>query len=358
MGLDAGHAARAASPIDRVFIGSCTNSRLEDLRAAAAVAARRGKARRCRRWWCPGSGLVKRAGRGRRARPRLPRRRLRVARAGCSMCVGMNGDLVAARASAAPRPRTATSRAARARARARTSMSPAMAAAAAVTRPHHRRARNCLERATMATVHHASPRSPCRSSRATSTPTRSSRRASCASRARRATASFLFHDLRFDADGSRAAVRRSNRPAYRGAQHPGRRRELRLRLVARGRGLGARRLRLPRVDRAVLRRHLPQQLLQERRAADPAAAGAIAALLGDASRRPAPRSRSTCRRRRSRAATALERFEIEPFRKECLLAGIDEIDLTLRHQAADPALRQAPAGAPAVAAAGARGAKA
>jgi 3-isopropylmalate/(R)-2-methylmalate dehydratase small subunit len=29
-----------------------------------------------------------------------------------------------------------------------------------------------------------------------------------------------------------------------------------------------------------------------------------------------------------------ERFEVDPFRKECLLAGIDEIDLTLRHEAA------------------------
>ncbi|MFL5520352.1 MAG: 3-isopropylmalate dehydratase small subunit [Gemmatimonadales bacterium] len=30
---------------------------------------------------------------------------------------------------------------------------------------------------------------------------------------------------------------------------------------------------------------------------------------------------------------SLERFEVDPFRKECLLAGIDEIDLTLRHEA-------------------------
>ena len=30
---------------------------------------------------------------------------------------------------------------------------------------------------------------------------------------------------------------------------------------------------------------------------------------------------------------AIERFEVDPFRKECLLAGIDEIDLTLRHEA-------------------------
>jgi 3-isopropylmalate/(R)-2-methylmalate dehydratase small subunit len=30
---------------------------------------------------------------------------------------------------------------------------------------------------------------------------------------------------------------------------------------------------------------------------------------------------------------SVERFEVDPFRKECLLAGVDEIDLTLRHEA-------------------------
>ncbi|MBI4081111.1 MAG: 3-isopropylmalate dehydratase large subunit [Candidatus Lambdaproteobacteria bacterium] len=50
--------ALAGLPIDRVFIGSCTNSRIEDLRAAADVAGR-GKAR-VSAWVVPGSGLVKR----------------------------------------------------------------------------------------------------------------------------------------------------------------------------------------------------------------------------------------------------------------------------------------------------------
>ena len=49
---------------------------------------------------------------------------------------------------------------------------------------------------------------------------------------------------------------------------PARARELRLRLLARARAVGAARLRLPRGDRAVVRRHLLQQLLQERVAAD------------------------------------------------------------------------------------------
>ena len=80
--------------IDRVFIGSCTNARIEDLRAAAAVLA--GASARCRAW-C------------RRARPASSARRRRKAStgssatpglewadSGCSMCVGINGDLVAA----------------------------------------------------------------------------------------------------------------------------------------------------------------------------------------------------------------------------------------------------------------------
>ena len=67
------------SRVDRVFIGSCTNARIEDLRAAAAVVAGKQRASRRPRARRAGVGDGEAARRGGRARPDLHRRRLRVA---------------------------------------------------------------------------------------------------------------------------------------------------------------------------------------------------------------------------------------------------------------------------------------
>jgi 3-isopropylmalate/(R)-2-methylmalate dehydratase large subunit len=76
--------------VDRVFIGSCTNSRLEDLRAAAAVA--KGRRARVPALVVPGSGLVKRAAEAEGLDRVFTEAGFEWRDPGCSMCVGMNGD--------------------------------------------------------------------------------------------------------------------------------------------------------------------------------------------------------------------------------------------------------------------------
>jgi len=78
--------------IDRVFIGSCTNSRLEDLRNAADIL--RGRTSRVPGIVSPGSTAVKRAAEAEGLDEVFRRAGLEWHESGCSMCVGMNGDLV------------------------------------------------------------------------------------------------------------------------------------------------------------------------------------------------------------------------------------------------------------------------
>jgi len=79
--------------IDKVFIGSCTNSRIEDLRAAAAVVKGRKKASNVRlALVVPGSGLVKQQAE-REGLDRIFRDAgFEWREPGCSMCLGMNPD--------------------------------------------------------------------------------------------------------------------------------------------------------------------------------------------------------------------------------------------------------------------------
>jgi 3-isopropylmalate/(R)-2-methylmalate dehydratase large subunit len=116
--------------VDRVFIGSCTNARIEDLRAAAAVLA--GRVSKVPGLVSPGSSLVKKQAEEEGLDRIFRDAGLEWADSGCSMCVGINGDLVAA----GERCASTTNRNFRGRQGqgARTHlMSPAMVAAAAVT---------------------------------------------------------------------------------------------------------------------------------------------------------------------------------------------------------------------------------
>jgi 3-isopropylmalate/(R)-2-methylmalate dehydratase large subunit len=116
--------------IDRVFIGSCTNARIEDLRAAATILA--GRKAVVPGLVSPGSSLVKRQAEEEGLAAIFTAAGLEWVESGCSMCVGMNGDI------AKPGERCASTTNRNFKGRqgpgARTHlMSPAMVAAAAVT---------------------------------------------------------------------------------------------------------------------------------------------------------------------------------------------------------------------------------
>ncbi|HYZ33033.1 MAG TPA: 3-isopropylmalate dehydratase large subunit [Crenalkalicoccus sp.] len=79
-------------PLDVVFIGSCTNSRIEDIRAAAAIARGRRVAEGVRALVVPGSGLVKKQAEAEGLDRILAEAGFEWREPGCSMCLGMNPD--------------------------------------------------------------------------------------------------------------------------------------------------------------------------------------------------------------------------------------------------------------------------
>ena len=91
MGLRAGTALQDV-PIDHVFIGSCTNGRIEDLRAAASVLEGRRKASGVTAIVVPGSGLVKRQAEAEGLDRVFRDAGFEWRDAGCSLCVAMNDD--------------------------------------------------------------------------------------------------------------------------------------------------------------------------------------------------------------------------------------------------------------------------
>ena len=92
MGLEA-NTPMSEIKVDQVFIGSCTNSRIEDLREAAAVARGRRKAANVRRVLVvPGSGLVKRQAEAEGLDKVFIEAGFEWREPGCSMCLAMNAD--------------------------------------------------------------------------------------------------------------------------------------------------------------------------------------------------------------------------------------------------------------------------
>jgi len=93
MGLDPGTPMREI-PLDRVFIGSCTNSRIEDLRDAALVVDGRRVAESVRAMVVPGSAQVKARAEDEGLDAVFRAAGFEWRTAGCSMCLGMNPDIL------------------------------------------------------------------------------------------------------------------------------------------------------------------------------------------------------------------------------------------------------------------------
>jgi 3-isopropylmalate/(R)-2-methylmalate dehydratase large subunit len=94
MGFEPGERL-AGRRVDLVFVGSCTNSRLADLRAAAAVMRNRRLAAGVRMLVVPGSQQVKRAAEAEGLHEIFTAAGAEWRESGCSMCIGMNGDVAA-----------------------------------------------------------------------------------------------------------------------------------------------------------------------------------------------------------------------------------------------------------------------
>ncbi len=93
MGLEAGKRIEEIG-IDRVFIGSCTNSRIEDLRAAAQVAKGYHVSSKVRAMVVPGSQAIKRAAEREGLDQIFLDAGFEWRESGCSMCLGMNPDIL------------------------------------------------------------------------------------------------------------------------------------------------------------------------------------------------------------------------------------------------------------------------
>jgi 3-isopropylmalate/(R)-2-methylmalate dehydratase large subunit len=94
MGLEAGESL-LGKPVEVVFVGSCTNARISDLRLAASVLQGRRVAAGVRMLVVPGSQHVKRDAEAEGLDEVFRRAGAEWREAGCSMCIAMNGDTLA-----------------------------------------------------------------------------------------------------------------------------------------------------------------------------------------------------------------------------------------------------------------------
>ena len=94
MGLEGGTPIQDI-PIDRVFLGSCTNARLEDLRAAAGIVRGKQVHPNVRAMVVPGSTMLKQKAESEGLNEVFQAAGFEWREAGCSMCLGMNPDILA-----------------------------------------------------------------------------------------------------------------------------------------------------------------------------------------------------------------------------------------------------------------------
>ena len=95
MGLEAGDTIKGKK-VDYVFIGSCTNSRIEDLRMVASFVKGRKKASQVEVWVVPGSKQVEKQARAEGIDKVFEEAGFQLRQPGCSACLGMNEDKIPA----------------------------------------------------------------------------------------------------------------------------------------------------------------------------------------------------------------------------------------------------------------------
>ena len=321
-----------AIDVDRVFIGSCTNARIEDLREAARVARGHRVASSVRAMVVPGSQQVKRAAEAEGLDQVFTAAGFEWREPGCSMCLGMNDDVLAPGPALRLDQQPQLRRPAGPR-RTHPPGQPGDGRRGRDPRPLHRRARLGLPLMEPFRTHTGLVAPLVRRDIDTDQiiPKQFLKRLG-----RTGFADALFYDWRVGGDGAPRADFVLNQPRYRRRVDPAGRRQFRLRLVARARRLGAARLR---VRASSWRRGSPTS---SRATPWPTACWRRAS-----TSRPWRRSPAASRRRRATPRPSTSRpsgcaaatgsrpaIGVDPETRRRLLEGLDDIGLILQHEAA------------------------